>query len=142
VTHDAGGKKPGHLMACHLKGHSEPPLSCDSPARVLLRPDRCIRAKAGRSESARRCDEADAACSVAHMNAVLRRLHNPHGRDCGCDADCWCQRTAAGRVFRWWFPARFFGLHHKNRALEQWKLAHPEGDPAEWKRNQDSRYHD
>jgi len=79
---------------------------------------------------------------VAGMNAVLRRLHNPHGRECGCDADCWCQRTALGRAVKWWLPARYFGLHHKNHALEQWKLAHPDGDPAEWKRVQHERHGD
>ena len=56
---------------------------------------------------------------------VLRRLHNPHGHECGCDADCWCQRTAVGRAVKRWFPARYFGLRHKNHALEQWKLVHP-----------------
>jgi len=30
-------------------------------------------------------------------------------------------------------PARYFGLHHKNAALEQWKRSHPELAAA-WKR--------
>jgi hypothetical protein len=47
-----------------------------------------------------------------------------------------------GRAIKWWLPARYFGLHHKNRALEQWKLARPDGDPAEWKRIQEERQGD
>jgi len=71
-------------------------------------------------------------CSaVAH--ALLHRLHNPHGLECACDPDCWCRRTAIGRAVKWWFPARYFGLHHKNRALAAWKRSNPEG-AAEWKR--------
>ncbi len=40
---------------------------------------------------------------------------------CGCDPDCWCRRTALGRAVKWWFNGRYFGLHHKNRALAEWK---------------------
>ena len=69
---------------------------------------------------------------MAH--ALLHRLHNPHGRECACDPDCWCRRTAIGRAVKWWFPARYFGIHHKNRALAEWKRNHP-GRAAEWKRN-------
>jgi uncharacterized glyoxalase superfamily protein PhnB len=69
---------------------------------------------------------------VAH--ALLRRLHNPHGRECACDADCWCRQTALGRAVRWWFPGRYFGLQHKNAALEQWTRGHPERAAA-WKRD-------
>jgi hypothetical protein len=54
---------------------------------------------------------------------LLQRLHNPRGRECGCDPDCWCQRTTIGRAVKWWFPARFFGLHHKSRGLAEWKRA-------------------
>ena len=57
----------------------------------------------------------------ADGTTVLERLHNPRGRVCGCDPECWCQRTALGRAVKWWFPARYFGLHHKNRGLEAWK---------------------
>jgi hypothetical protein len=71
-------------------------------------------------------------CSaVAH--ALLHRLHNPHGLECACDPDCWCRRTAIGRAVKWWFPARYFGLHHKNAALAEWKRSNPER-AAEWKR--------
>jgi hypothetical protein len=73
------------------------------------------------------------------MNAVLRKIHNPRGRECGCDPDCWCNRTAIGGAVKWWVPARLFGLDHKNNALEQWQEAHPEGDPRQWKRAQDER---
>ena len=69
------------------------------------------------------------------MNAMVRRLHNPRGRVCGCDADCWCQRNALGRTVKWWFPGRYFGLHHKNAALEAWKRITPRA--GEWKREQD-----
>ena len=68
---------------------------------------------------------------VAH--ALLHRLHNPRSRECGCDPDCWCRRTALGRAVKWWFPARYIGLHHKNEALEQWKRSNP-GRAADWKR--------
>ena len=76
------------------------------------------------------------------MNAALRKLHNPQGRACGCDPDCWCRSTAVGRAVKWWFPARFFGIQHKNHALEQWLHDHPDGDAGEWKRRQDSGGHD
>ena len=40
------------------------------------------------------------------------RIHNPYNRGCGCDADCWCNRTAIGRAIKWWFPASWFGIQH------------------------------
>jgi hypothetical protein len=58
---------------------------------------------------------------------VLRRLYNPRQRTCGCDPDCWCQRTRLGRVFRWWFPGRYFGLPHKSAHTAEWKRSH---DPS------------
>jgi hypothetical protein len=73
------------------------------------------------------------------MYTVIRRLHNPRARECGCDADCWCNRTALGRVVKWWFPARLFGLHHENHAMVQWQEAYPGRDPRQWKRAQDER---
>jgi hypothetical protein len=45
---------------------------------------------------------------------LLHRIHNPKNYECGCDPDCWCRRTTIGRAVKWWFPARFFGLRHKN----------------------------
>ena len=56
---------------------------------------------------------------------LLERIHNPHAYECGCDPDCWCQRTSVGRAVKWWFPARYFGLRHKNRELEEWKQRDP-----------------
>ena len=47
-----------------------------------------------------------------------------------------------GRAVKWWFPARFFGIQHKNHALERWLHDHPDGDAGEWKRRQDSGGHD
>jgi hypothetical protein len=45
---------------------------------------------------------------------LLHRIHNPHDYECGCDPDCWCRRTRIGRLVKWWFPARWFGIRHKN----------------------------
>jgi hypothetical protein len=59
--------------------------------------------------------------------SLLARIHNPRSRECGCDADCWCRRTALGRAVKWWFPARYFGLRHKYRALEEWKRSQERG---------------
>ena len=38
---------------------------------------------------------------------------------------------------KWWFPARFFGLHHKNTRLEEWKRSQPPGALEAWKREHD-----
>jgi hypothetical protein len=57
----------------------------------------------------------------AVARSLVQKVHNPRGRTCACDPDCWCRRTALGRLVKWWFPGRWFGLHHKNRALEDWK---------------------
>lgn len=46
---------------------------------------------------------------------------------------CWCRRTAIGRAVKWWFPARYFGLHHKNRVFEGMSKA----ELREFKRRQD-----
>jgi hypothetical protein len=50
---------------------------------------------------------------------LIQRIHNPHNYKCDCDPDCWCRSTALGRAVKWWFPGRYFGLHHKNSALEE-----------------------
>jgi len=54
---------------------------------------------------------------VAHgsQRSLLARIHNPRGRRCGCSPECWCQRTALGRAFRWYLPIR----HHSVSA--EWK---------------------
>ncbi len=44
----------------------------------------------------------------------LQRIHNPHNYQCGCLPECWCNRTSIGRLVKWWFPARWFGISHKN----------------------------
>jgi hypothetical protein len=61
------------------------------------------------------------------MRSALRRIHNPRNRRCGCDPDCWCQRTAIGRLVKWWLPARLVGLHHKSQGTAEWKAAHEPG---------------
>jgi hypothetical protein len=66
------------------------------------------------------------------MNAALRKLHNPRGRTCACDADCWCNSTAVGRLVKWWFPAG--RLHHTSRVLEAWKTPPGVASLEEWKR--------
>lgn len=63
---------------------------------------------------------------------IARRIQNPRNRTCGCDPDCWCNRTALGRAVKW-FPGRWFGLRHKNRELEKLKSAGT--DVAQWKRD-------
>jgi len=51
--------------------------------------------------------------------SLIQRIHNPRNFVCGCDPDCWCRRTAVGRVVKWWFPARLFGIHHKSHVFER-----------------------
>jgi hypothetical protein len=54
--------------------------------------------------------------------SLLCRIHNPRDRKCGCDPDCWCNRTAIGRAVKWWFNGRLFGLEHKaSTHSPQWK---------------------
>jgi len=66
---------------------------------------------------------------------LLQRIHNPHNRECGCDPDCWCRRTTVGRAVKWWFPARWFGIRHKNNAFHgmTWD------EIREWKREQERK---
>ena len=59
------------------------------------------------------------------MHALRRRLLVP----------AHCRRPAV----KWWFPARRFGIHHKNGALEAWMRAHPDGAAEDWKRHQQER---
>jgi hypothetical protein len=60
---------------------------------------------------------------------VVQRIHNPRNRACGCDPECWCQRTRLGRIVRWWFPGRYLGLPHKSRHTAEWKRAHNPNPP-------------
>ena len=66
--------------------------------------------------------------------SLVERIHNPHNRGCGCDADCWCNRTALGRTVKWWFPARWFGIQHKLTFVD----GLTPDERAEWKRRQDT----
>ena len=52
--------------------------------------------------------------------SLVARIHNPHGYECACDPDCWCRRTAIGRLVKWWFPARYFGVRHKGQDSVEW----------------------
>jgi hypothetical protein len=61
-------------------------------------------------------------------STILSRIHNPRNQTCGCDPECWCNRTAVGRMFKWWFPARYFGLHHKGRGSAEWKREREQHD--------------
>jgi hypothetical protein len=39
---------------------------------------------------------------------------------------------------KWWLPAGYLGLHHKNRAFEEWKRSHGGADAIkDWKRRQE-----
>ncbi len=67
---------------------------------------------------------------------LLQRIHNPHNRSCGCDADCWCNRLAIGRLVKWWFPARWFGIKHKHTFIDGMTSTERE----EWKRRQDDAH--
>jgi len=42
-----------------------------------------------------------------------------------------------GRAVKWWFPARYFGVHHKNTRLAEWKRSQSPGALEAWKREQD-----
>jgi hypothetical protein len=66
---------------------------------------------------------------------LLHRIHNPSNYQCGCDPDCWCRRTRIGRLVKWWFPARFFRIRHKNHVFDgmTWDQI------REWKRKQQLR---
>jgi hypothetical protein len=49
---------------------------------------------------------------------ILQRIQNPHNQRCGCDADCWCNRTTIGTAVKWWFPAHWFGIEHKRTFID------------------------
>lgn len=53
------------------------------------------------------------------MRSALKRIHNPRNRHCECDPDCWCRRTAVGRLVKWWLPAGLVGLRHKTQATTE-----------------------
>ena len=62
-------------------------------------------------------------------------IHNPKNYECGCDSDCWCRRTRIGRLVKWWVPARWFGIPHKNSFFDgmSWD------EIREWKRKQEAK---
>jgi hypothetical protein len=62
---------------------------------------------------------------VGIKRSLAARIHNPRDRHCGCDPDCWCNRTTIGRAVKWWFNGRLIGLEHKATQHS-----------AEWKRQQ------
>jgi hypothetical protein len=66
---------------------------------------------------------------------LLQRIHNPSDYGCGCDPDCWCRRTALGRAVKWWFPARFFRIRHKNSFFDGWTWE----QIREWKREEERK---
>jgi hypothetical protein len=70
---------------------------------------------------------------------LLQRVHNPHNSVCGCDTDCWCRATRIGRLVKWWFPARYFGIRHKNTWFETTFRGWSDDEIRAWKRERDRR---
>ena len=106
---------------------------CDLLQRLShLRPDEPDRARNGRRRRSGCCRRPGPPPLVTR--SLVARIHNPHNRGCGCDADCWCNRTGIGRTVKWWFPARWFGIQHKLTFVDGMTL----DERAEWKRRQDS----
>ena len=68
---------------------------------------------------------------------LLQNLHNPRNSTCGCDADCWCNSTTIGRAVKWWFPARWFGIEHKDSRTGTTFTGWSQRDIKEWKRKQE-----
>jgi hypothetical protein len=71
--------------------------------------------------------------------SLAQRVHNPHDSVCGCDADCWCRATWIGRLVKWWFPARYFGIRHKNTWFEMTFEGWSDDEIRAWKRERDAR---
>ena len=116
-----------------------PPSAATAAVEGLASPN--DRATLHLAARARACRLSECARRRATINTVertlLQRIHNPRGHVCGCDADCWCRRTPIGRLVKWWFPARRFGIHHTNRRLEEWKRTQPSGALEAWKRDRE-----
>lgn len=72
---------------------------------------------------------------MADDRPLHHRIHNPSNYECGCSPECWCRRTRIGRLVKWWFPARWFGIHHKNSFFDgmSWD------EIREWKREQEEK---
>jgi hypothetical protein len=47
-----------------------------------------------------------AAVAPRTRTRIIRSIHNPRRRTCGCLDDCWCKRTLWGRAVRWYVPQR------------------------------------
>ena len=47
-----------------------------------------------------------AAIAPRRRTRIVRSIHNPRRRACGCLDDCWCKRTLWGRAIRWYVPQR------------------------------------
>jgi hypothetical protein len=72
---------------------------------------------------------------VVAARTLFQRVHNPRNYECGCAPDCWCRRTAVGRLVKWWFPANWFRIRHKNGFFEgmTWD------EIRAWKREQEAK---
>jgi hypothetical protein len=68
--------------------------------------------------------------------SVLQRIHNPRSRECGCDPDCWCRRTAFGRAVKWWVPPRL--APHTSEATAERKR---DRDQDAWASGHDEQQH-
>jgi hypothetical protein len=100
---------PAHRVPSHGAGSQSQAFI---GTMVVLSPPECVGGRRQSHEMAR---------------SLLERIHNPRNRDCGCDPDCWCRRTASGRAVKWWFRARVVGLYHKDDELAAWKRRRAEG---------------
>lgn len=51
------------------------------------------------------------------------------------DPDCWCRRTRIGRLVKWWFPARYFDIRHKNSFFDRMTT----DEIGRWKQEQEEK---
>jgi hypothetical protein len=65
--------------------------------------------------------EAEGVASAIVTSTLLRRLHNPRGRECGCVPECFCQRNSLGRLVRWYLPR---GVHKSVSPESKRRLDH------------------
>jgi hypothetical protein len=88
-----------------------------------------------RSGGALRPDRTPGTLRAMAERTLLQRIHNPKNYECGCDSDCWCNRTFIGWLVKWWFPARWFGIRHKSSFFDgmSWR------DIRGWKRQQERK---
>ncbi len=74
-----------------------------------LEPELCravldVLGRAGPDLSTLRDALATVPLHIPRRTRIVRRLHNPMHRACGCLDDCWCKRTRWGRAIRWYIP--------------------------------------